>query len=393
MEVQKEALLALKARNGCENGAEQAGTQRQKQLAREKAQLEFEFDDLNDSLRYRLKESSTDVAGTITSLPSSVEKFFEKDDRLLDGLHKLLPKFAETGAQGSVEREVERLCKGLVALTAQEVRSRIDATYRTASGQHSSQSNGHSSPTQKQQTSLRAELEELSGEIDSLATMAVDSQYRGPILRELESTQTDSILDKARWGDYVLASLQYLTTRLEALDDHYLELYAHHRALQSITAALDGIQATPAPSKQEAPATPTARGLKPLRLVQANLSEDPTLQLFRYLDIRVADPTDTAKLAATLEHAVRERQAALGDLEVTTAHTISDQLAQTVHKADRDVQDLLGAVYAHSQYGTIRLMESDVQEGLGELEEKTQSLGEQMRSLDLDALGRKSQAY
>ncbi|KAK5119601.1 hypothetical protein LTR85_007430 [Meristemomyces frigidus] len=394
MEVQKEALQALKARHGSDDRTDQPQAQRQKQLARENVQLEFDVDELSDSLRSRLQTASKHVDAGVTGLPFSVERVFEKDDRLLDGLHKVLPKLADAGLTAIQESEVESLCQSLIALASQEVRSRLDAAYRASSGRHQTQNNGHDSATQKQQASVRAELEELSGEIDSLATMAVDSQYRQPILRELKSVKTDFESDKARWSDYMLATLQYLTARHEALDDHYHDMHAHHHALRSVTAALDGVLASPTRSKQEPPlrppATPTARGLKPLRLVQANLAEDPTLQLLRHFDIRTADPTDTSKLATTLEHSVRDRQARLADLGRNTEHTISDQLAQTMHKADRDVQDLLGAVYAHSQYGTVKLVDDAVHVGLEALEKKTQSLGEQMRGLDVDALAKKA---
>ncbi|KAK4548150.1 hypothetical protein LTR36_010019 [Oleoguttula mirabilis] len=394
MEAQKDALQTFKSRHGSEQGADQARAQRQKQLAREKSQLDFETEELTDVLRSRLRESSKQADAAVSALSGSVEKVFEKDDRLLDGLQKLLPKLADVGASAEVEVEVERLCQALIALTSQVIRSRIDDAYRSAAGPRQSPQNGHDSSSEKQQVSLRAELEELSGEIDSLATMAVDSQYRQPIMRELKNSKTDSESDKARWGDYVLATLQYLTARVEELDDHYHDLHAHYRALRNVTAALDGVVASPTPSKAQpslrSPATPMARGLKPLRLVQANLSEDPTSQLLRHFDIRTADPNDTSKLATTLERAIHERQDRLGELGGGTERTLSDQLGQTMRKADRDVEDLLGAVYAHSPYGTVRLVDAGIQAALEGLEEKTQDLGQQMRSLDIDGLAKKA---
>lgn len=397
LEVQKQALADLKARQGSNTAASSSQDERQKKLAREKAQLEFEVSELASSLSLGLQASSKQADTAVAALPQSVDRVFEKDDRLLDGLQKLLPKLAESDTDQVVAADVDRLCTALAALSAREIRMRMNAVYQAHAASATSVANGDTPKQAKKQiASLRAELDELSNEIDGLATMAVDGQYRLPITRELRSAGGDADSDRARWSEYLVATLGYLTTRLTALEEHFQHLCAHQGALRHVGAALDSAMAKPDRKREEvqaalrSPATPTARGLKPLRLVQANLAEpqDPVTQVLRSFDIKVTDTSDTIKLATTLQQALAEKQSRTAELGRRTERNISDQLVETIGKADKHVLDLLGAVYAHTQYGSVQLMDPELKAVLDELEEKTSGLGDEMRMLDVDGIGR-----
>ena len=388
----------LKARNtGHESN--NVAQDRQKTLAREKAQLDFEVEELADSMQARLQASAKQADASVSNISATMSRILEKDDRLLDGLQKLLPRLGDDAADGHVAEDVDRLCQALIALSAQEIRLRIDAAYKASGAVSPSKANGQVVETEKQNQSLRAELDELSSEIDGLATMAVDARYRAPLLRELHGSTSDAANDRARWSHYVAETLQYLTTRLVSLEEHCQHLHAHQGALSQVAAALEVTVAKPAASQTKrntqqavdrSPATPTARGLKPLRLVQANLSEpqDPIMQLLRSFDIRVTDTGDVSRLTATLEQASKDRRARLEQLHQSTERTISDQFAETLIKADKDVQDLLAAVFAHSRFCSVKLVDPEVDAGIGQLEAETQELGEQMRGLDIEAIAR-----
>ncbi|KAK5691691.1 hypothetical protein LTR17_025638 [Elasticomyces elasticus] len=398
MESQKQALTELKARNTTQTN-NTAARDRQKRLARDKAQLEFEVDELADVLESSLKASAQQADAAVGGMPNSINRVLEKDDRLLDGLQKLLPKLAERGADENVSAEVNRLCQLLAALSAQEIRLRLDRAYEACAGTASLTTNGHTIEAQRQQQSLKDELAELSSEIDGLATMAVDGQYRVPMMRDLQSTTSDSDSDRARWSEYVATTLQYLTSRLTALEQHYQHLHAHRGALSQLTKALNEACTASTPPSQttqqappRSPATPSSvKGLKPLRLVQANFSEpqDPVTQLLRSFDIRVADSSDTVKLVAVLEQASADRRTRLAQLRESTERTVSDQLGETIVKADENVRDLLTALYAHSPYGTVRLADAETETGISQLETNTQDLGEEMRGLDVDSIARR----
>ncbi|KAK0357490.1 hypothetical protein LTR94_000525 [Friedmanniomyces endolithicus] len=369
LETQKQALTELKARNTNRDGST-AARDRQKKLVREKAQLDFAVDELADALQSKLQASIKQI-------------------------------------DANVCEEVDCLCQGLTVLSVQEIRLRMDDAYRASAGSPANETNGQTVEIERQRQSLRLELDELSQEIDSLATMAVDGQFRVPILRELQATKSEAESDRSRWSEYVAATLQYLTTRLVALEQHSQHMQTHQRALVELTSALEtttrvlpnaaatsqqarrGPQQTAAP---RSPATPTssAKGLKPLHLVRANLSEpqDHVAQLLRSFEIRVGDTSDTDKLTAVLELASKSQRTRLTQLRGSTERVISEQLVETVGKADGDVEDLLRALYAHSTFGSVELVDPEVADGLARLERQTQGLGEEMRGLDAEGIAR-----
>lgn len=404
LEAQKRSLLELVSRHASDSESERAQVQRTKDLAREQAQLDLEIDQLSESLQSRFRASNTQVDATTAGLPSGIERVLEKDDRLLDGLESLLPRLASGNSDQDILTEVEGLCQALIQLSGREVKARLDTAYQAAAHGHSSQANGQtrdavSDGLSTQRDSLRAELDGLTGEIDGLITMAVDIQFRVPISRSVRAGQAETEMERAQWSEYLTTTLQYLFLRSESLVEHVDHLHAHQNALQHISSALDSTMTTrerktQRPGQPMSPTPSSQKGLKPLRLVQANLSEpqDPTAQLLRHFDIRVSDPHDTVKLAEVLHQTLAERQKRLTHLSQSTEHNVADQLAETLSKADHDVQDLLATVYAPSKSSSIKLVEEEIQGGLDLLELKTQALGDEMRQLSLDSITKSMQS-
>jgi hypothetical protein len=396
LEAQKRALKDLKARNES-RGSHDPQQDRPNKLARERAQLQFQVDELAASVQTDLQISTKQADAAVAGLSPSIDRILEKDDHLLEGVQKLLPKLEGSASDEGAANEVDRLCQGLISLSAQEIRSRVDSVYRAHSKSQTNAVNGHHNTNEdKQMQSLIAELTELSGEIDSLATMAVDSQYRHPILRELTESRSEADSDRARWSKYVIATIQFLANRLLALEEHARHLQTHQNALKQVNEALEATLAAPHASKPEkqtnvqSPMTPQAKGLKPLRLVQANFTEaqDPVAQLLRTLDIKVREPSDIAKLADTLEQAQSAQRARLDQLSRATERSITDQLGETVVKAENDLRHLLAAVYTYTEYGTVKLGDEDIRVKMEDAEAKTQALGDEMKNLSIDDVGR-----
>jgi hypothetical protein len=179
------------------------------------------------------------------------------------------------------------------------------------------------------------------------------------------------------------------------LNEQFQHVHAHRAALATISQTLDKTLAAPSPKSEDAPPVTTKaaqaqRGLKPLRLVQANLPEAPdaSAQLLRHLDLRQPDSSDTAKLSQILQNAKVDRQDKLAAFASSTEESLTKLLGESLNKADVDAKDLLGAVFAHSQHGERRLVDQDVQRELDVLEGRTQTVGEQMRRLDIEGMTR-----
>jgi hypothetical protein len=89
-----------------------------------------------------------------------------------------------------------------------------------------------------------------------------------------------------------------------------------------------------------------------------------------------------------LQSAKVDRQDKLAAFASSTEESLTKLLGESLNKADVDAKDLLGAVFAHSQHGERRLVDQDVQRELDVLEGRTQTVGEQMRRMDIEGMAR-----
>ncbi|KAF2217471.1 hypothetical protein CERZMDRAFT_31337 [Cercospora zeae-maydis SCOH1-5] len=401
LEQQKVALQKLKSHSGDHDAEFLAREKRHQKFTREKAQLDLEVDELSVGTNDRLRMSMKQTDAAVGSLDGSVNRLLEKDDRLLDGLQKLLPKLADASLEKDEAAKAEQLCSKLTEMSVQSIQARLDSTYRQTLLQY----NYRGSPTipltdqqMKQRETLQAELEELSSEIEGLVTIVIDSQYGKSLKNGMQSARAEGQAQKAKLAEYTVAALVYLTSRLDAITGHVQHLHAHGAALRSVSKTLEEMTAVEqAKSGALSPTSPVrgerhtpAKGLKPLRLVQANLSDaqDPAAHFLREHDIRVADPMDTAKLLESLDTTVQEKQDKLNTLRKTTEDNITDAIVHSMAKSDSNLHDLLSAVYAHSGYGKVQLIDHRVQAELDKLENETQRIGDAMRELDIDGITR-----
>lgn len=411
MEQQKVALQKLKSQNTHSDSSFLAQEKRLQKYTREKAQLDLEIDELSATTKDRLRTCMKQTDATTGSLDASLNRLLEKDDRLIDGLQKLLPKLADTALDRDETQEVEQLCATLTDLSVSSIRSRLDSTYRQTLLEYTRRQKSPSMTLTDQQTkqreTLRAELEELGGEIEGLVTIVIDNQYRKSLKSGLTSARSEGHAQKAKWAEYTVTALVYLKDRLDAISGHVQHLHAHRAALRSISRTLEEAiavteQARPGAVNNNTPSTPTnrdrtnaAKGLKPLRLVQANISEtqDPVISFLHEHNIRVGggEPTATAdlsKLTPLLDAAISNQTATLDALQKTTEETMTTSILQSLAKSDADLHALLSAVYASSPYGEIKMIDAQTQAALEELEHQTQCIGDEMRELDIEGIAR-----
>jgi len=399
MLAQKQALLDFKVRNTTttDHGRSEPVKPQQK-LARDKAQLDLEVTQLSDSLHERLRLSMNQAESASADLPVKFERLLEKDDRMLDSLQKIVPKLQDNTSDSETLDQINKLCHAFTILETRAIRAKINVTYRNGLRDTSSaKTNGHSRNDLQEQDAVRAELAELSSEIDGLVALVTENHYRIPITKRIGNARTESHGEAARWSEYLGSTLHYLTARLESLNEQFEHVHAHRAALATISQTLDKTLATPSNKSEDAqPVTTKAaqaqRGLKPLRLVQANLPEAPdaSAQLLRHLDLRLPDSAaaDAPKLSQVLQSAKVDRQDKLAAFASSTEESLTKLLGESLNKADVDAKDLLGAVFAHSQHGERRLVDQDVQRELDVLEGRTQTVGEQMRRMDIEGMAR-----
>lgn len=399
LQSQKDAFLNFPRRRA-PDGEGKALHDRQQKVARERARVDVDLEELNSSVLGHLRTSATNADTAITSLPNNIKRAFEKDDRVLDGLQKIVSRFDGSNQDQTPLEEVERLCRAFTVLQASAIRLRVDRAYQSALANAAPRVNGRSTSLGSgEQRAIRAELHELSGEITSLLSLVAENHHRAPIATSLRQARDDAEAESAKWSEYTACVLLYLTARLEVLDEHFKHVCAYQCALGALGNELDTMLA---PAKdaggfqtvlQSKPMSPH-KGLKPLRLVQANFSEmaEPTVQLLRLLDIKDAIHSGDVKQRKSLQSVTGARRSKLAELEMTTEQTLASQMARSMRKCEEDAWSLQGAVYADSKFGSIELVEETLQAHVDVLEERTQLLSKKLRSLDLERLSRQMES-
>ncbi|EME79661.1 uncharacterized protein MYCFIDRAFT_81145 [Pseudocercospora fijiensis CIRAD86] len=396
---QKIALRKLQSQSSKARAGSHGSDTQHTKFAHEKAQLDFNIDDLSSATTDLLRASMKQIESSTGGIPSNVDRLLEKDDRLLDGLQKLLPKLSDSASDIDEADEVEQLCSTLSLLSIQEIQTRLDRVYKDSMVDFSRKRappKDFTDQQAKQRETLRAELHELAGEIDGLVGIVVDHQYRKSLKRGLMSARADRNMQKAKWSEYTVAALLYLISRLDAIGEHILRLNAHESTLRAISSTLDeALASEQAKAGARAPTSPMPnkvelKGLKPLRLVQANISEtqDPAVTFLKEHDIRAPGTVGVEKLTPLLAIHSREQKEKLARLASSTETGIADAIAQSIAKSHADLQELQSAVMAHTTHGTVKLVDSNVQAHMGELERDIQRLGDEMRVLDIDAIAK-----
>ncbi|KAK4972525.1 hypothetical protein LTR66_011319 [Elasticomyces elasticus] len=397
LELQKQALLTIQARNKIPPETARTRERRVRQHAREKAELDVVVDELARSVRYEVDTGTTDAESAFTSLVAFVGKQLAVDGRLLADLEALAPQLQESNASSVSEEQVEEWCRVLVLLRAKNVRNLVERSYASADLLDPEASHQDAVAT------VREELDTLLVEVESVIQVVVDQEFRRPILEDLQRTSAAEAVSRAERQRYVLACLEHVAIKLEALTTHARDLHDYRAAFAEIARALSAelheignTQASQKRNKTAASApqnTGVNKGLKELILVRNNLAEpqNPIEQLLRHFDIRPnrTKAPDTSDVPKQLATAVVERAVRLRDLADSTSQTGSAELSNALMAAESDLQTLLRALYVHSEYGSIHLADPRLQGTLEELSGQVREVSESAAGLRMeDAIAR-----
>lgn len=339
--------------------------------------------ELTDTLTSQTHAARTTAEAALAALPSGVERILEKDDRVLSTLQNLLSSRLPPRPTSPDENddEVETLCSTLTTLTSLSIRRRVDAAFRSHLSSPPAVSNDDKK-MMKQYTSLTAELNSLSQEIDALASMAVDAQFRTPITQARRLAREDAARERARWCEWGIVTLKRLVGRLEAVRTYAEELRGWRNAVvgvgeevEKVVAAAAAAAAVSAPPKSRGTMMmqhDTPKGLKPLRLVQAHSEIDPASQVLRMFGVREED--------GGLEQAVREWEAKVMEREEGMGDWVGEVLSGVLEKGDEFVEGLVwGGVFAGGNQWA---------DEVKCFEEKIEKVGARMRGLDVEGIGK-----
>lgn len=211
MEAQREALQALQKQNRKSSSIERVQSQQQQSRARVKTQKDLETVELAEAVKHRVVTVGRQIETSITLLTSSVKRQVDKDDRLLDGLQKVMSNLEPVESNAGQMLEVEQLSRALITLHSKIVKHRTNKVYATAlraackandeTGMGVLQS--EDAVDNEHTIALTEELDSLVAEVDSVLEMAIDHQHRRPILEALKRSDLEARQQQKEWLDYV----------------------------------------------------------------------------------------------------------------------------------------------------------------------------------------------
>ncbi|KAF2141423.1 uncharacterized protein K452DRAFT_272293 [Aplosporella prunicola CBS 121167] len=374
LEVQKDALLALKAQHVEPDSAlQRRHDERHRKTAQEKAQLDFAVEGLSDAITERVTAAQKQTKATATTLVATANDRLASDDRMLAALAKLAPKLEASGSEQKNAAVVDGWCVSLVALRAAEVQTHVDAVFwESLTG--FSPADAPERPEEEalaEKDALKEELETLHAEISSVAQMGIEQEHRQPILLLREQSQTQQKRLQSRWLDYILSTLEHLTLRLSHLSTHAHDTHAHQFALQESAALFSTLRPLPPPPRP----TSSRGGLGPSAQQPPAHLTPATTHLLRRLDLDLSSilhpaprPLTRAAASRALATGSQDRAARLRDHLAAAQGATTQAVAGAVAAGGAEVAALLRALYGASRFGEVRLCGKEVEGRLEALE-------------------------
>lgn len=152
----------------------------------------------SDALQFATSQASTTRSSTTSTTTSTLAS----DDRALSRVEKIFEALEKAEGDTSAEdtKRVELWCSSLVKFRSATIKSRVNAV------RHSKDPNLEDTSTSDlnaEKAALEEELKSLNEEIDSVAEMVVDQDFRQPLTRLLLLVGDKKAEEMASWGNYV----------------------------------------------------------------------------------------------------------------------------------------------------------------------------------------------
>lgn len=214
LEAQRDALRKLQHLTREPSSTVSDDDEKRSSQARAKAQLDLETKELTESIQQRVTVTRRHADSSLNLLKTSSQRQLDKDDRLLDGLQKVMFKLAPLETSETQLPDFNALSRVLVKLESKTIKDRTNATYLEALDSLANETDDfeHQSSTQvaHEAYALAEELQSLITEVDSVLDMTISRRYRAPIVNALKLSDAQAQLEQQNWLEYVCTTISLL---------------------------------------------------------------------------------------------------------------------------------------------------------------------------------------
>ncbi|KAF2805414.1 uncharacterized protein BDZ99DRAFT_449957 [Mytilinidion resinicola] len=383
LESQKNALHDLQALNRPNLTVEHMRNDRRRREHQEKARLEISIEELSSSISSHLNTATHDTKAEHASLISYTTERLASDDRMLTALPKIASNIAASPPATDDAKAIDHWCEAIVSFRTAEVKARVDGTYllNAASCPDSELPDETEEELRAEKAGLQEELETLYTEIAPLAEMVVEHELRKPIVSTRELAEEQRRQAQKAWLTYVLSTLQFMSTRLETINSHALDLSGFLEAVESINTVFSSQIAPPPVDTQAKSLKRQSVALKSLLSPPVKLRSGEPLQLppvlrdiLRHTNITTSRSETIEDIINAVKTADAERIEKLNRNYFTAGLSVSRLLGEVLEKADLEAQALRDAVYENTKYKSVSFTDQILDERLKELGAKLEKV-------------------
>ncbi len=163
----------------------------------------MQVDELSQNIRSQLASSQQQLRSSNAALIPAITELLRKDDKILFELEKATGEEDVPKDQGKMAARVEHLCSTLAALKSQAIQCRLDYIYLEAQNSPIPATVRGSTDDEAELLSLQEELDSLYSEIAPVAEMAVQQEFKEPIMLAMNERQYEAITQADRRLEYV----------------------------------------------------------------------------------------------------------------------------------------------------------------------------------------------
>ncbi|KAF2105797.1 hypothetical protein BDV96DRAFT_655271 [Lophiotrema nucula] len=390
LEAQKDALSKLKALDKPNLSVEHMRNERRRRENQEKARLDIAVEDVSTSITEQLTDTQKDLDAEKTALKTYMTERLASDDKILTALPAIVSKVVTEPEVSEDEKLIEQWCKAIVSFRTAEVKARVDAVYIESLNKPVPENlkDTPENELRERKEALQAELETLHTEITSVADMVVEHEIGKPMNDIKERKERDKVHARTAWLKYILSTLDFMSKRLNTIASHTKDVDEFQQALTHIGEAalqrMPGPHAdTSSPTRKRATSGPRSAFSPALKLKPTKSLDLPPAIADALRHAGVSFNVDSIEsLQETLINTQVERETKLSEHYVSSTTSTQEILAARLGKADLDVRAIFDALYLHTPFKEVHLVNPKLEEQMKATEKELENADRSLLELE-----------
>ncbi|OCL13636.1 hypothetical protein AOQ84DRAFT_385268 [Glonium stellatum] len=394
LEIQKEALLSLKALNKPNLSVEHMRNDRRRHEVQEKGRLDIAAEEVWTSVTEQLTAVQQDVKSEVSSLQAFTIERLSSDDQMLAALPKITSNIGTNPEIICETKSSDEWCRAIISFRSADIKAKVESTYQLnlLSRADSDLATGSREELLAEKKELQGELETLYAEIASVAQMVVEHDLREPLLRTKMRSEDQRKEAQWAWLTYVLSTLQFMTNRLDAIGALAQELNSFQKALTEINSTVSSETMDSVSESQPVPTKRVSASFKslispPFRARPVEKAQLPMVvqDILRHAGLSTHYES-VEGMQGALATASLERDVRLQYHRSATTSSIDQSLAEAIGRTNNETQAVSNALFSNTVYKHIHFNSKPLELRISDLDAAIREIGDGIMNVDSEQL-------